>query len=129
MDVSEGLIWPGRDALPPKESLMNKVAICHSLEEVRENIDELDRQIVGLLAARGGYVKQAVRFKKTTDDVKAPDRVEQVIEKVLTLAAEAGAMPAVTEAVYRAMISAFIEAELADLRETQRVAAVKAAQR
>jgi hypothetical protein len=38
-------------------------------------------------------------------------------------------MPAVTEAVYRAMISAFIEAELADLRETQRVAAVKAAQR
>jgi isochorismate pyruvate lyase len=85
---------------------------CNSIEEVRDNIDRIDRQIVLLLAERGGYVKQAARFKKTTDDVKAPQRVEQVISKVTALSEELGVNPAVTEQVYRAMISGFINAEL-----------------
>lgn len=69
---------------------------------------------MSLLAERGGYVAQAARFKKTTDDVKAPQRVEQVTAKVGALSRELGANPTVTEAVYRAMIAAFIEAELAE---------------
>ena len=93
---------------------MKKAVTCSSLDEVRGNIDRLDRQIVGLLAERGDYVKQAARFKKTTDDVKAPQRVEQVIAKVVALSVELGALPAVTEAVYRAMISGFINAELSE---------------
>ncbi|WP_309044214.1 chorismate mutase [Marinobacter sediminicola] len=91
---------------------MNTEVVCTSIDEVRSNIDSIDRKIVGLLAERGGFVKQAARFKKTTDDVKAPQRVEQVIAKVRTLAAEFDGNPEVTEAVYRAMISAFISAEL-----------------
>lgn len=91
---------------------MSKATDCKSIEEVRSNIDRIDRQIVTLLAERGGYVKQAARFKKTTDDVKAPQRVEQVIAKVTTLSQELGANPSVTAQVYRAMISAFINAEL-----------------
>lgn len=87
---------------------------CNSLEEVRTRIDQIDRQMVALLAERGAYVSQAARFKKTTDDVKAPQRVEQVIAKVTSLARELGANPAVTEQVYRAMIAAFIQAELAE---------------
>ncbi len=87
---------------------------CHSIEEVRLNIDRIDRQMVTLLAERGGYVKQAARFKKTTDDVKAPQRVEQVIAKVTALAQELGANAVVTEQVYRAMILGFINAELAE---------------
>lgn len=87
---------------------------CRSIEEVREHIDRIDRQIVGLLAGRGTFVKQAARFKKSTDDVKAPQRVEQGISKVRTLSEALGANPLVTEQVYRAMISAFIQAELAE---------------
>lgn len=93
---------------------MNKAVICNSLEEVRFNIDAIDRQIVGLIAERGDFVLQAARFKKTTDDVKAPQRVEQVISKIRNLSQELGANPNVTEAIYRAMISAFINAELAE---------------
>lgn len=85
---------------------------CNSLNEVRDNIDKIDRKIVALLAQRGALVTQATSFKKTTDEVKAPNRVEQVIAKVTALAQEQGANPAVVESVYRAMISAFIEAEL-----------------
>lgn len=93
---------------------MANVVECTSLEQVRECIDRIDRQLVALLAERGGYVKQAARFKNTTADVKAPQRVEQVIAKVKSLASDLGASPLVTEQVYRAMIAAFIEAELAE---------------
>nr|WP_298171817.1 chorismate mutase [uncultured Pseudomonas sp.] len=87
---------------------------CNSLDEVRANIDRIDRALVGLLAERGRFVAQAAGFKKTTDDVRAPQRVEQVIVKVRALSEQCGANPAVTEQVYRAMIAAFIEAELAE---------------
>lgn len=85
---------------------------CHSLGEVRDNIDRVDREIVTLLAERGTFVAQAASFKATVAEVKAPDRVEQVIAKVGLLAQEQGANPRVVESVYRAMIAAFIEAEL-----------------
>jgi isochorismate pyruvate lyase len=87
---------------------------CNSIEDVRSNIDRIDRQIVMLLAERGTYVKQAAKFKKTTADVQAPQRVEQVISKVVALSIELGANPNITEQVYRAMISGFINTELAE---------------
>ena len=87
---------------------------CTTLDEVRSNIDHLDQQIVTLLAERGQYVSQAARFKKDTDSVKAPQRVEQVIAKVRNLSNTVGANPDVTEQVYRAMIAAFIQQELAE---------------
>ncbi len=52
---------------------------CTSLEEVRYGIDAIDRSLVSLLAQRGRLVTQAAAFKKTTDDVRAPARVEQVM--------------------------------------------------
>jgi isochorismate pyruvate lyase len=94
-------------------------ATCSSIEGVRANFDRIDRQLVELLAERGGYVKQAVQFKKTIDDVRAPQRVEQVIAKAKALAEELGADPSVTEQVYRAMIRAFIDAEMVALAARQ----------
>ncbi|MEN5201080.1 chorismate mutase [Pseudomonas wadenswilerensis] len=85
---------------------------CTSIEEVREHIDRIDRELVALLARRGNLVNQAAAFKKTRDDVRAPARVEQVITKVRALATESGAPGDVVERVYRAMIAAFIEEEL-----------------
>ena len=87
---------------------------CHSLEEVREQIDLLDRQIVSLIAERGAYVSQALHFKKDSLAVKAPQRVEQVLSKVRALAEELGANPQATEDVYRVMIAVFIQQELAE---------------
>jgi isochorismate pyruvate lyase len=87
-------------------------ARCTSLDEVRQQIDEIDRSLVSLLAKRGKLVTQAAGFKKTSDDVRAPARVEQVIKKVREMANETGASAEVVERVYRAMISAFIAEEL-----------------
>ena len=85
---------------------------CTPLDEVRQRIDEIDRTLVSLLVKRGKLVTQAASFKKTTDDVRAPARVEQVINKVREMADEFGAAAAVVERVYRAIISAFIAEEL-----------------
>ncbi len=99
-----------------KENAMD-VEICHNLDEVRQHIDAIDRQIVALLAERGAYVKQAAKYKKTLSDVKAPDRVAQVITKVHSISLEVGADPKIVEKIYRTMINAFIEAELLEFSE------------
>ena len=55
---------------------------CNSLEEVREQINQIDDAIIRLIAERGKYVVQASMFKKDEKSVVAPNRVEAVIEKV-----------------------------------------------
>ena len=82
-----------------------------SLEDVRANIDRLDREIVRLIAERGRSVARAAHFKTSRAEVEAPKRVEAVVARVRVLAEEAGLAPTVVEATYRAMIAAFIEFE------------------
>jgi isochorismate pyruvate lyase len=95
---------------------LTEIVECQSLDEVRANINRIDQEMVRLLAERGGYVRQAARFKLTTDDVRAPARVEQVIGRVRALAAEAGASPDLVERVYRTLIAAYIDEELEEHR-------------
>jgi isochorismate pyruvate lyase len=90
---------------------MTRIAPCTSLAEVRHHIDRLDRQLVALIAERGTYVRQAAGFKKTAEEVPAPQRVAQVLARVNALALESGAEPAVVDATWRAMIAAFIDCE------------------
>ena len=90
---------------------MNTPEQCQSLAQVRAEIDRLDEQLVPLLAERGRYVLAAARFKNSPDEVRAPQRVEQVIDRVRSLAQRHGALPEVVERTYRTMIAAFIEAE------------------
>lgn len=60
---------------------MNFIKKCENLDEVREHINEIDVQIVKLIAERSNYVKQAAQFKKDSDDVKGQKRVELIVEK------------------------------------------------
>lgn len=91
--------------------------ICHSLEEVRENIDRIDNEIIKLIAERGTYVVQASAFKKDEEGVKDTARVEKVIVKVREKAEKYGADPDMAEAVYREMISRFISMEMNEFKE------------
>lgn len=85
---------------------------CENLEQVRENIDRIDRNIVELIAERSTYVAQAANFKITSDDVKAHERVKKIISKVRALASENGINSDIVENIYREMISSFINFEL-----------------
>lgn len=91
---------------------------CNSLEEVRANIDRIDNEIIKLIAERTTYVIQASFFKKNEEGVKAPDRVEAVIQKVRERAQEYGANPDMVEALYREMISRFINMEMDEFKKS-----------
>lgn len=88
-----------------------------NLTDVRQKIDAIDKQMIGLMARRGEYVKLAAKFKTTEAEVAAPDRVAIVIEKVKKIATENGADVVVVEQVYRKMIAEFIALERRELKE------------
>jgi isochorismate pyruvate lyase len=92
---------------------------CATLDEVRMNIDRIDRQLVTLIAERGGFVAQAATFKTSTEDVKAPKRVEAVISKLRAYALQEQADPDTVEAIWRTMIANFTKAEIKDFAETR----------
>ncbi|MBJ9951901.1 MULTISPECIES: chorismate mutase [unclassified Acinetobacter] len=95
---------------------MIKKEKCESLEQVRDRIDHLDQELIELIAARQYYVDQAVRFKRTAEDVQSPERVQQVINKVRQKAMDVGTNPDLIEMLYREMIQHFIQRELKEIR-------------
>lgn len=95
--------------------MMNKDK-CDSLIQAREKIDKIDHAIIELIATRQHYVDQAVRFKRSVQDVQSPERVEQVIQKVRDIASQQGVDPALVERIYREMIQHFIQRELKEIR-------------
>ena len=90
---------------------------CSSLDEIRTNIDRIDDDIIKLIAERGAYVVQASAFKKNEEGVKDAGRVEKVIAKVREKAVQYGADPDMVEALYREMISRFVQMEMAEFHK------------
>lgn len=94
-----------------------KIIECNNIDEVREQIDLLDKELVGLISQRSVYVKQAAKFKKDSESVKAPSRVEQVINKVRSLSKDYNIDPDIIEAVYRTMIGKFVDMEMKEFNK------------
>jgi isochorismate pyruvate lyase len=78
---------------------------CQSLEEIREGMDAIDRQIIALLAQRVAYVKAAAKFKTSAADVAAPDRVQKVLDTRRDWAQEAGLDGGVIRDLYGDIVS------------------------
>ena len=79
----------------------------------RIDIDNIDSQLIRLLAQRQILVEKAGRLKPKGDKVavQASDRVAQVIANRRKEALELGLSPDVAESVWRSMIKAFIALE------------------
>lgn len=84
---------------------------CSSLNEIRQNIDKIDKEIVFLLSQRGEYVKQAIKFKRTFGEIKDTKRIDQIINNAVIYAKELGFDAHATEYIYRHLIKAFIQLE------------------
>ncbi len=87
------------------------------LYEIRHEIDNIDNQIIALLAERGGLVSEAGKLKKDEEAVRDPERVEKVIAKVKGKASLNGLAPDIAEKVYRVIIDCFINKELREFSE------------
>ena len=85
---------------------------CTEMSHVREAIDEIDSQLVDLVAQRFGYVDRAWQLKQHgPEGAVVPWRIQQVIDKVRKHADEKGLPPELAEAMWRQMIGWFIQYE------------------
>ncbi|MDU4232221.1 MAG: chorismate mutase [Klebsiella grimontii] len=91
-----------------------------SITDVRNHIDQIDSELVKLIAQRAQCVKAAAAFKTDQASVRAPDRVQQIIDRVRKQATEAGLPETIIEKTYRAMIGAFIDYELRQHQQLQK---------
>ncbi len=92
---------------------------CNSLEEVRTEIDVVDAEILHLIAKRKEYVKQAAKFKHSVEEVKAEDRVADVVDHVRHLALTLGVNPNMVTDIYKQMIEDMVESEIAEFQNAK----------
>ena len=92
---------------------------CNSLEEAREEIDKVDDELVKLVAKRNAYIKQIAHFKNSVEEVKADDRVEDVISRVRTQAISLGLSPNLINDLFVRMIDAMVESEIAEFKNAK----------
>ncbi|WP_051013924.1 chorismate mutase [Pararhodospirillum photometricum] len=84
---------------------------CATMDEVRAEIDRLDRLLVPLIAERLAYVAQAARHKPTRADVVVPWRIEEVVAKVRECAMAIGADADTIEQIWRSLMAISIDWE------------------
>jgi isochorismate pyruvate lyase len=86
------------------------------LEEIRQAIDAIDSEIIGLLSKRGNLVSEAGMLKRDEQSVQDPERVQHVINRVKAVAVKTGLEPAIAERIYRTVTDCFINKELQKFR-------------
>ena len=96
-----------------------KAEECSDMDEVRAEIDRIDTELVDLIGARFAYVDRAWQLKQSPADARVPWRIQQVIDRVRTRAAEQGLPPELAEALWRQMIGWFIQYEEEKLRQAE----------
>jgi isochorismate pyruvate lyase len=96
-----------------KRLVMKQPEDCENIKEIREAIDDIDREIIKLIGKRLVYVKEIVKFKrKDRDSIVARDRYIEVIENRRKLAVENGLNPDLIENIYKNLIHHFIDKEI-----------------
>lgn len=86
-------------------------ADCHSLDEIRAGMDEIDRQIIALITKRVEYVREAAKFKTSIETVAAPERVEAVLKTRRGWAEAAGLDGDAIERLYRDLVAYSVSEE------------------
>ena len=92
---------------------------CNTLDDAREKIDAVDEEIVSLIAKRNDYIKQIAYFKTSIDEVKAEDRIDDVISKVRAQAISLDLSPNLINDLYTRMIDGMVESEISEFRNAK----------
>jgi isochorismate pyruvate lyase len=91
---------------------MRDASQCNSIEEIRQQIDEIDENIIKLLGKRSEYVLNAAKFKKTVESVKAEDRVKSMLAKRRDWAQNNNLSADFIEKLYKNIVEYFISEEM-----------------
>lgn len=96
---------------------MKKPVECTNIDEIRNEIDAIDKQVIELLGKRLQYITEIVRFKKDEEDIIAKQRYSEVLLARRELAVRASLDPDVIEDMYKHLIAYFIEVQKKTLNE------------
>jgi len=85
---------------------------CTCKEEIRRQIDLIDKEIIALFGLRFKYVSEIVKYKSDAESIVAQDRKNQVIKDRGEWAEEHGLDKATFEQIYRFLVDHNIGKEL-----------------
>jgi isochorismate pyruvate lyase len=78
---------------------------CADMDDIRQAIDQIDRDLIALLVRRAGYIDRAAEIKEIAQlPARIPDRVEQVVGNVRQAAHKGGLDPDLAEILWRRLI-------------------------
>ena len=90
---------------------------CRNIEDVREAIDALDREIISLIGRRAKYVEKAATFKTSKESVRAPNRQEKMLRERRRWVEEENLSPDAIEKIYQNLVAYFVNREMGDWKE------------
>jgi len=92
--------------------LTKKPFECTNKDEIRQQIDFIDKEIISLFAQRFEYVSEIVKYKNDGDSVVAQDRKDHVIKIRGEWAENHGLDKETFEQIYRFLVDHNIGKEL-----------------
>ena len=98
-------------------NLSKSPAECNCKDEIRLQIDEIDKEIIKLFGLRFRYVNEIVKYKNNIESVVAQDRKDHVIKARGEWAEEHGLDKETFEQIYRFLVDHNIGKELEILEQ------------
>ncbi|NOC84388.1 MULTISPECIES: chorismate mutase [unclassified Ruegeria] len=78
---------------------------CNTMQELRAEIDKLDRQLIEMLVTRATYIDRASQLKPGEGlPARIPERVEEVVQRVRASSDALGMDPDLAEKLWRILI-------------------------
>ena len=93
---------------------------CKDIQDIRDAVNAYDREIIELLGKRTRYVHEAVRFKKSEDDVRRPGHIPALIEQRRKWAKEYGVNPDFVANIYQTLVDHSFEVQAELLKKAQK---------
>ncbi len=78
---------------------------CNTMQDLRVEIDKLDRQLIEMLVTRASYIDRASQLKPGEGlPARIPARVEEVVQRVRASSDALGMDPDLAEKLWRILI-------------------------
>ena len=94
------------------EQSIKQPHLCETMQDVRRAIDNLDEQLLDLLAMRISYIERAAQIKTAIETIRDDERIESIIAKRKAQAVEHGYSEEFIESTFRQLIEYSVAHEM-----------------